>query len=44
MSWMLSVYGMVVDIRTMPREMQEIVLEKELIAYIPNNGAVDWNP
>lgn len=35
MSWMLSVNGMMVDIRTMPREVQEIALEKGLIAYIP---------
>ena len=36
MSWMLSVNGMMVDIRTMPREVQEIALEKGLIAYIPD--------
>ncbi len=35
MSWMLSVNGMMVDIRTMPREVQEIALKKGLIAYIP---------
>jgi len=35
MSWMLSLNGMMVDIRTMPREVQEIALEKGLIAYIP---------
>ena len=35
MVWMLSVNGMIVDIRTMPREAQEIALEKGLIPYIP---------
>jgi len=35
MSWMLSVNGIMVDIRTMPREVQELALEKGLIAYIP---------
>ncbi len=33
--WMLKVNGMIVDIRYMPREMQEIAYEKGLIPYIP---------
>lgn len=33
--WMLSVNGMMVDIRYMPREVQEIAFEKGLIPYIP---------
>jgi len=37
MVWMLSVNGMIVDIRTMPREAQEIALEKGLIPYIPDD-------
>ncbi|GFO74574.1 hypothetical protein BPLS_P2710 [Bathymodiolus platifrons methanotrophic gill symbiont] len=37
MAWMLSVNGMIVDIRTMSREAQEIALEKGLIPYIPDD-------
>ncbi len=37
MVWMLSVNGMIVDIRSMPREAQEIALEKGLIPYIPDD-------
>lgn len=32
--WMLSVNGMIVDIRDMPREAQEIAFEKGYIPYI----------
>jgi len=35
MVWMLSVNGMIVDIRRMPREAQEVAFEKGLIPYIP---------
>lgn len=35
--WMLSVNGMIVDIRSMPREAQEIAFEKGLIPYIPGD-------
>ncbi|MBI3158462.1 MAG: hypothetical protein HYZ26_02550 [Chloroflexi bacterium] len=33
--WMLMVNGYIVDIRTMPREVQVIAFEKGLIPYIP---------
>jgi len=33
--WLLSVNGLIVDVRDMPREVQEIALEKGLIPYIP---------
>lgn len=33
--WMLMVNGLVVDIRDMPYEVQELALEKGLIPYIP---------
>ncbi len=33
--WMISVNGLIVDVRHMPREVQEIALEKGLIPYIP---------
>ncbi len=35
--WMLSVNGIMVDIRYMPREVQEIAFEKGLIPYIPDD-------
>lgn len=35
--WMLSVNGLMVDIRRMPREVQEIAFEKGLIPYIPDD-------
>ncbi len=38
MVWMLSVNGVIVDIRKMPREAQEIALEKGLIPHIPSNN------
>lgn len=37
MVWMLSVNGAVVDIRSMPREVQDIALERGLIPYIPSD-------
>ena len=37
MAWMLSVNGMLVDVRRMPREVQEIAFEKGLIPYIPDD-------
>lgn len=35
--WMLSVNGMMVDVRSMPREVQEIAFEKGYIPYIPDD-------
>jgi Domain of unknown function (DUF6398)/Plasmid pRiA4b ORF-3-like protein len=35
MVWILSVNGFMVDVRTMPREVQEIAFTKGLIPYIP---------
>ena len=40
MVWMLSVNGMVVDVRSMPREVQEIAFEKGLIPYIPDDKKI----
>lgn len=37
MVWMLSVNDMAVDIRGMPREVQEMAFEKGLIPYIPDD-------
>lgn len=35
MIWYLKVNGLIVDIRTMPRELQEEAFHKGLIPYIP---------
>jgi hypothetical protein len=35
MIWILKVNGYMVDIRSMPREVQVIAFEKGLIPYIP---------
>ncbi len=40
MVWMLSVNGMMVDVRGMPREIQEIAYEKGLIPYIPDDKKI----
>jgi hypothetical protein len=39
--WMLSVNGLMVDIRSMPREVQEIAYHKGFIPYIPADHAND---
>jgi hypothetical protein len=41
MVWMLMVDGMVVDIRRMPRELQEAAFAKGVIPYIPADGQKD---
>ena len=35
MTWMALVNGLVVDLRTMPREVQQIAFDQGLIPYIP---------
>ena len=35
MVWMLPVNGLIMDVRRMPREVQEIAFQKGLIPYIP---------
>ncbi|MGB5158188.1 DUF6398 domain-containing protein [Desulfobacterium sp. N47] len=35
MVWMITVNGLIVDVRTQPREIQEIAYEKGLIPYLP---------
>ena len=37
MVWLLTVNGMIVDIRSMSREVQEMAFEKGLIPYIPDD-------
>ncbi|VAW49324.1 hypothetical protein MNBD_GAMMA04-1508 [hydrothermal vent metagenome] len=40
MVWMLSVNGVVVDVRSMPREVQEMALDQGLIPYIPDEKCI----
>jgi hypothetical protein len=35
--WMMQVNGLIVDVRNMPREVQEIAYQKGLIPYIPTD-------
>ncbi|GAB4533984.1 MAG: hypothetical protein Kow0063_16660 [Anaerolineae bacterium] len=42
MVWMLEVNGMIVDIRRMPREVQEIAYKKGSIPYIPADRKKLW--
>lgn len=39
MVWLLSVNGMIVDIRSMPRHVQEMAYQKGLIPYLPDTPA-----
>jgi hypothetical protein len=41
MAWMVMVDGMIVDIRRMPRELQEAAFAKGLIPCIPEDGRKD---
>lgn len=36
MAWMVSVNGFIVDVRRMPREIQEVAYRKGLIPYLPD--------
>lgn len=38
MAWMIMVDGLIVDVRSMPREIQEVAYKKGLIPYIPADG------
>lgn len=42
--WMLEVNGMIVDIRWMPREIQEEALERGLIPFLPGEQKDDDEP
>ena len=37
MAWLITVNGITVDVRTQPKEVQEIAFEKGLIPYLPKN-------
>ncbi len=36
MAWMISLDGLIVDVRSMPREIQQVAYEKGLIPYLPD--------
>jgi hypothetical protein len=36
--WLAEVNGLLVDLRTMPREVQEMAFAKGIIPYIPTDG------
>lgn len=38
MTWLLSVNGFLVDIRTMPREVQLLALQQSLIPFLPDDA------
>jgi hypothetical protein len=38
LGWMAEVNGLLVDLRTMPREVQEVAFAKGIIPYIPADG------
>jgi len=35
LAWMITLNGFVMDVRTLPREIQEVAYQKGLIPYIP---------
>ena len=35
LAWMITVNGFAMDVRTLPREIQEVAYQKGLIPYIP---------
>ena len=37
MAWLISLNGVIVDVRNQPKEIQEIAFEKGLIPFIPNS-------
>ena len=37
MTWMLMVNGIIIDVRSAPREVQELAFNKGLIPYIPDD-------
>ncbi len=41
MAWMISVNGLIVDVRYMPRHIQEEAYRKGLIPYLPSSGEDD---
>ncbi len=42
MAWMISVNGLIIDARHVPREIQEVAFKKGLIPYLPSTAAESW--
>jgi hypothetical protein len=42
MVWMISVNGLILDARYVPREIQEAAYRKGLIPYIPSTTVESW--
>src|SRR5712671_4501274 len=42
--WIAEVNGLLIDLRTMPREVQEVAFAKGIIPYIPADGQDDRDP
>jgi hypothetical protein len=40
-AWMIEFNGLLVDVRDLPREIQEVAYAKGLIPYIPDEGSLD---
>jgi hypothetical protein len=38
MAWMVTVDGVIVDMRDMPRELQQAAFAQSLIPYVPDQG------
>jgi hypothetical protein len=38
MAWLISVNGLIIDVRSAPREVQEIAFRKGLIPYLPDSA------
>jgi hypothetical protein len=41
LAWMVEVNGLLVDVRSMPREVQELAFEKGLIPYVPGSASTN---
>jgi hypothetical protein len=39
LAWFIQVDGIIVDVRTMPIEIQEVAFEKGLIPYLPGDAS-----
>jgi hypothetical protein len=44
LTWMVEIDGLVVDLRTMPRDVQEQALHAGLIPFIPNGSELLTQP
>jgi hypothetical protein len=42
MAWMVTVNGLIMDARSLPRPLQEEAYRKGLIPYIPGEKDIEW--